>query len=210
MAPGDEFAFGDIEQYLDESYHGHVIDTTPINPPGIGVDVGYPMIGIDAANDSRRQAMESELTAAHSMDTGGPLRAEYINPPAAGTESVTAWQMRATNRGSTYDERGALVSLPGSDRSALDNSTHNRAKMLIRPIVDYGERPWMNNIAAVTAATGTAPGGAPSPSNYYPEVQILRTTGTGTSYQSPPDPQMGAPATSTEVPGGLEWMTYGA
>jgi len=205
MAPGDEFAFGDIDSYLVENYHGVVLDTTPINPPGVGVDVGVPLVGMYGWTDPRWQEMEAELVAAHQIDTGGPLRRYHVNPLAQGTESVTAWEMRATNRGSTYDERGALVSLPGSDRPALDISTHNRAKMLKEPIVDYGERPVFNNIAAVTTQSED-PRSILSPSNRYNPAFAAINPGRGVIYAAPQDPEMVAPTVSSEVPIGLEWM----
>ena len=208
MAPGDEFAFGDIYSYLDEDYHGHVLDTTPVNPPGAGVDVGVPVTGYGTPHDERHWEAEAELVAAHSEGMGGPLRARLVNPPAPGQETVSAWQMRATNRGATiggpYDGSGHLVSSAGSDRPALDLSVHNRARMLLQPIVGYGERPWFNNIAAVTAAS-EAPRSILSPGNAYP-VNVLNDPGPGAVYQSPPDPQIVPAATSQEIPAGLEWM----
>jgi hypothetical protein len=203
MAPGDEFAFGDIDAYLDEDQHGFILDTTPINPPGIGENVPLPL-GYSHADDPRRWEAEALLTQAHSQDQGGPLRARHVNPPAQGTEDVAAWQMRATNRGSTYNDNGSLVSLPGSDRPAIDLSVHNRARMLKEPIVGYGERPWFNNVAAVTARS-EAPRSILSPSNAYP-VNVLNNPGPGVVYASPPDPQINAQTTSAEVPVGLEWM----
>lgn len=210
MAPGDEFAFGDVTQYLDEGYHGHVLDVTPINPDGIGVSVAHG--GANAnwihPHNEQGQVIEQELIQAHQMDMGGPLREMWVNPPDQGSESVTAWEMRATNRGAQvggpYNDSGLLVSSPGSMRPALDNSTHNRAKMLRVPIVDYGERPWLNNIAAVTAQSEDARS-ILSPSNSYPDY-IVQDPGEGTAYAAPADPQMGAPATSNEVLIGLEWM----
>jgi hypothetical protein len=208
MAPGDEFAFGDIEDYLTEGYHGHVLDTTPINPPGIGEDVPVPVTGYGTPHDERHWEAEAGLVEAHSQDSGGPLRAVYVNPPAPGRESVTAWQMLATNRGAViggpYNDSGLQVSSPGSMRPALDLSTHNRAKMLLRPVVPYGERPWFNNIAAITAAS-EPPRTILSPGNDYPDY-LVKDPGPGTVYQSPPDPQMVPATASQEVPGGLEWM----
>jgi hypothetical protein len=209
MAPGDEFAFGDIESYLSEDYHGVVFDTTPINPPGIGVDVGVPL-GYSHADDPRRGEAEDELTQAHSLDMGGPLRARNYWGPNPGKSHNAPWQMRATNRGATiggpYGDSGLQVSEPGSDRPALDLYRYgNESRMLKEPIVDYGERPWTNNIAAVTAQSED-PRSILSPSNRPSPYFAAISPGHGVVWESPPDPVMAAPTTSAEVPVGLEWM----
>jgi hypothetical protein len=214
MAPGDEFAFGDVENYLNEqdAPGGFLLDTTPFQPDGYGVSVPVPVTGYMTPADGEHWAYEAELVQVHQDDQGGPLRARHVNPLAQGTEDVQAWQMTATERGATiggpYNDAGQLASAPGSPRPALDNSTHNRAKMLRRPIVDYGERPWMNNIAAV-AAESEAPHSILSPSNQYNPAFMQVDGGQGTVYQSPPDPVMAAPAFSEAAPGGDEWTTYG-
>ena len=207
MAPGDEFAFGDIENYLDEDYHGVVLDTTPINPPGYGESVRVPVTGYGTPHDADHWEYEARLVEMHSQDGGGPLRAEHVNPQDQGQEHITVWPMTATNRGSTYEDNGALVSLPGSSRPALDNSTHNSARMLRVPVIDYGERPFFNNIAAVTAQS-EEPRSILSPSNEW-SGNVLNDPGPGVVWQSPPDPQINPVTTSSEVPAGLDWMTYG-
>ena len=212
MAPGDEFAFGDIDAYLDGDQHGHVLDQTFYQPDGVGVSVAVPVTGYGTPHNPAHWEYEAELREAHQDDQGGPLRSRFVNPLHQGTENVQAWPMYATNRGATLggpkESNGALVSTPGSSRPALDNSTHNRAKMLRSPYIDYGERPWFNNVAAVAAASDPVTGNSPSPSNRYP-VLILNDPGPGVVYESPPDPQMAPASASTQAPGGLEWMTYG-
>lgn len=209
MAPGDEFAFGDIEAYLTEDYHGQILDTTPIDPPGAGVSVAVPVTGYMTPADERHWEYEAELTAVHQADMGGPLRARHVNPLQQGQAHDSAWEMRATNRGSTYNDNGSLVSLPGSERPALDLYRYgDESKMLREPIVDYGERPWLNNIAAVTAQS-EAPRSILAPSNRPEPFFAAVSPGPGVVWQSPPDPQIVAQTTSAEVPSGLEFMTYG-
>jgi hypothetical protein len=209
MAPGDEFAFGDVDAYLAGDYHGRVLDTTPINPPGFGESVPVPVTGYLTPADERHWAYEAELVQAHSEDLGGPLRARHVNPLAQGGNNDAAWQMRATDRGSTYNDNGSLVSMPGSGRPALDLYRYgDESKMLKGPVVGYGERPMLNNIAAV-AAQSEAPRSILSPSNRPDPFFAAVNPGPGVVYQSPPDPQIIAATTSTEVMGGLEWMTYG-
>jgi hypothetical protein len=206
MAPGDEFAFGDVEQYLTADYHGRILDTTPVNPPGYGESVAVPVTGYMTPHDERHWDYEAQLTEAHSQDEGGPLRARHVNPLDQGQAGDAAWQMRATNRGSTYNDNGSLASLPGSDRPALDLYRYgNESKMLKEPIIDYGERPVLNNIAAVTAQS-EAPRSILSPSNRPAPFFAAVSPGPGVVYQSPPDPQIVAQTVSTEVMGGLEWM----
>lgn len=215
MAPGDEFAFGDVESYLDEADapHGYVLDTTPYQPDGAGVDVPVAMWGLYGPGDPRRIQMEADLVAAHQVDMGGPLRARHVNPLDQGQEFVAAWQMRATNRGATvggpYGDSGLQVSSPGSDRPALDFTTHNRAKMLRVPIIDYGERPWMNNVAAV-AAESEAPRSILSPSNTYDPAFMQIDPGPGVVYQSPPDPQIVAQSVSAGPADDYGFMSYGS
>ena len=140
---------------------------------------------------------------------GGPLRARHVNPLQQGQADDAAWVMRATNRGSTYNDNGSLVSMPGSDRAALDLYRYgNESKMLREPIVDYGERPMLNNIAAVTAQS-EAPRSILTPSNRPDPFFMGVAPGPGTVWASPPDPQMIAQTTSAEVPSGLEFVTYG-
>jgi len=206
MAPGDEFAFGDIEAYLTADYHGRILDTTPIDPPGFGESVPVPVTGYMTPHDEEHWAYEAELVQVHGEDQGGPLRARHVNPLAQGDAHDAAWQMRATNRGSTYNDNGSLVSLPGSDRPALDLYRYgDESKMLKEPIIDYGERPVTNNIAAV-AAQSEGPRSILSPSNRPDPFFAAVNPGPGVVYQSPPDPQIMAATVSTEVPGGLEWM----
>jgi len=206
MAPGDEFAFGDIDAYLTEDYHGRVLDTTPIDPPGIGESVGVPVTGYMTPHDERHWDYEAGLVAVHQDDQGGPLRARHVNPLAQGQARDAAWQMRATDRGSTYNDNGSLVSLPGSERPALDLYRYgNESATLKGPVVDYGERPVTNNIAAV-AAQSEAPRSILTPSNRPDPFYAAINPGPGVVYQSPPDPQIVAATTSTEVMGGLEWM----
>lgn len=207
MAPGDEFAFGDISQYLEPGYHGYVLDSTPINPPGVGESVAVPVTGYDTPVSPEHWAYEAELVEAHSEDMGGPARALTVPPPDDGQENVAAWQMRATNYGAKtggpYGDTGLLTSQPGSTRPALDLSVHNRAKMLLQPVVGYGERPWFNNVAAVT--TANTPGVHLSPDGAYPVNQIT-DPGPGVVWESPADPQIVAQTTSAQVNPGLEWM----
>jgi len=214
MAPGDEFCFGDVESYLDEADApaGYVLDVTPFQPDGYGVSVPVPVTGYGTPHDPDHWAYEAELVQVHQDDQGGPLRARLVNPLAQGTEDVQAWPMLATNRGATiggpYDDSGHLVSSGGSARPALDNSTHNRAKMLREPIVDYGERPMLNNIAAV-AAQSEAPRSILSPSNAPDPAFMGAGGGQGVVYQSPPDPVIAAPAVSTGTAPDYGWSTYG-
>ena len=215
MAPGDEFAFGDVETYLDEADApaGRVLDTTAYQPDGYGVSVPVPVTSVyNGPGDPETLAYEAELVRVHQDDQGGPLRARHVNPQAQGTEDVQAWQMLATNRGATvggpYNDSGLQVSSPGSLRPALDNSTHNRAKMLKRPIIDYGERPMLNNIAAV-AAQSEPPRTAYQPSNLYNPAFMQIDGGPGVVYQSPPDPVMAAPAAATGAAADYGWSTYG-
>lgn len=209
MAPGDEFAFGDIDAYLTPDYHGQILDTTPIDPPGAGYSVAVPVTGYMTPTDDRHWEYEAQLVAVHQQDMGGPLRARRVNPLAQGEAHDAAWQMRATNRGATYNDNGSLVSLPGSDRAALDLYRYgDESKMLREPIVDYGERPMLNNIAAVTAQSED-PRSILSPSNQPDPFFAAVAPGPGVVWQSPPDPQMIAQTTSAEVPSGLEWMSYG-
>ena len=215
MAPGDEFAFGDIETYLDEADApaGRILDVTALQPDGYGVSVPVPVTGYMTPSDPEHWAYEAELVAVHQDDEGGPLRARHVNPLQQGTENVAAWQMLASNRGATiggpYNDSGQQVSSPGSARPALDNSTHNRAKMLIQPIIDYGERPWANNIAAV-AAESEPPHSILSPSNEYNPAFMAVDGGPGVAYQSPPDPVMAAPAPSTVTVTDYGFTTYGS
>lgn len=207
MAPGDEFAFGDIDAYLDQGHHGYVLDTTPVNPPGIGESVAVPVTGYGTPHSPEHWEYEAQLVEAHSQDSGGPARALTVPPPDHGSESVAAWEMLASNRGATvggpYGDTGLQVSSGGSTRPALDLSVHNRAKMLRVPIVDYGERPWFNNVAAVT--TANQQGTYLSPDGNYP-VNLVNDPGPGVVWESPPDPQIVAQTTSAQVNPGLEWM----
>jgi len=206
MAPGDEFAFGDIEAYLTEGYHGQILDTTPISPPGYGESVPVPVTGYLTPADERHWDYEAQLVTVHQDDQGGPLRARHVNPLQQGRADDAAWQMRATNRGSTYNDNGSLASLPGSDRPALDLYRYgNESAMLKEPIVGYGERPMLNNIASV-AAQSEAPRTILSPSNRPAPFFAAVSPGPGVVYQSPPDPQITAQTVSAEVPAGLEWM----
>jgi len=214
MAPGDEFAFGNFDETgLDEGQFGYVLDTTPYQPDGAGVDVAVPVTGYATPTDPRHWAAEAELVSAHQDDRGGPLRARHVNPLAQGTENVAAWQMRATNRGANiggpYNDAGLLVSEPGSDRPALDISTHNRAHMLRVPIIDYGERPWTNNIAAV-AARSEPPRSILSPSNVHNPGFMGISPGPGVVYQAPPDPQIVAQTVSSGPADDYGFMTYGS
>ena len=213
MAPGDEFAFGNFDESgLDEGQFGYVLDTTPYLPDGYGTSVGVPMVGLFGPADPRRIEYEAEVVTVHQDDRGGPLRARHVNPLAQGTENVAAWQMRATNRGATiggpYNDAGQLVSSPGSDRPALDFTTHNRAKMLKRPIIDYGERPWTNNIAAV-AARSEPPRSILSPSNNHNPAFMGVNPGPGVVYQAPPDPQIVAQSVSPGPADDYGFMSYG-
>jgi hypothetical protein len=214
MAPGDEFAFGDVESYLDEgdAPAGRVLDATAFQPDGTGVSVPVPVTGYMTPDDPEHWAYEAELVQVHQDDQGGPLRARHVNPLQQGQENVQAWQMLATNRGATvggpYNDSGLQVSSPGSARPALDNSTHNRARMLKQPIIDYGERPWMNNIAAI-AQESEPPRTILSPSNEYNPAFMAVDPGQGVVYQSPPDPVMAAPAVSSAAAGDYGWTSYG-
>jgi hypothetical protein len=213
MAPGDEFAFGDVENYLDEADApgGILLDTTPFQPDGYGVSVPVPVTGYDTVYSPDHWEYEAELVGVHQDDQGGPLRARHVNPLQQGTEDVQAWEMVASNRGATvggpYSDSGQQVSSPGSLRPALDLSTHNRAKMLKQPIIDYGERPMLNNIAAVTAQS-EAPHGTYQPSNVYNPAFMGVDGGPGVVYQSPPDPVMAAPAASTSAADDYGWSSY--
>jgi hypothetical protein len=214
MAPGDEFAFGDVETYLgeDAAPAGRVLDTTPFQPDGYGVSVPVPVTGYMTPSDPAHWEYEAELVQVHQDDQGGPLRARHVNPLQQGQENVQAWEMLATNRGATiggpYNDSGLQESSPGSLRPALDNSTHNRAKMLKVPIVDYGERPWTNNIAAV-AGESDEPQGTYMPSNVYDPTFMAIDGGPGVVYQSPPDPVISAPASSDGVVYDYGFTTYG-
>jgi hypothetical protein len=205
MAPGDEFAFGGFDGYAagDDAPAGRVLDVTPFQPDGVGVSVPVPVTGYGTPHDAEHWAYEAELVAVHQDDQGGPLRARHVNPLQQGTENIAVWPMLATNRGATiggpYNDSGQLVSSGGSARPALDNSTHNRARMLKEPIIDYGERPWTNNIAAV-AAESDPPRSILSPSNEYNPAFMQVDGGPGVAYQSPPDPVMAAPAASAGAP----------